>query len=127
MTFLAKRLRSVREQTGISLDAIGAQGFVSAPGWKKVENGQRQPSESLIEGLVHWLVSDKHIRVGAAKPLREELLLLKYLENKSAFVRDCAGAMARTTEWGRRLLASVLRPAPAKAKRGQRPRAAKAR
>jgi hypothetical protein len=33
----------------ISQEAFGAQGFVSAPGWAKIENGTRQPSDELLK------------------------------------------------------------------------------
>ena len=82
---------------GLSQEALGAQGFVSTPGWIKIENGQRQASEKLIEKLLKWLVSDKHIKAGAATGLREELLSLKYMGSNSAFVREMARDHALTS------------------------------
>ena len=68
---------------------------MSTPGWIKIENGQRQASEKLIDKLLKWLVGDKYIKAGAATGLREELLTLKYLGSNSAFVREMAKAHAR--------------------------------
>ena len=56
---------------------------MSTPGWIKIENGQRQASEKLLEKLVKWLVGDKYMKSGAATTLREELLTLKYLGSRS--------------------------------------------
>ena len=119
MYSLGERLKQLRRDAGLSQEALGAQGFVSAPGWIKLENGQRSPSENLITALVSWLVVDKHIHSTAAKALREELLLRKYLGATSKFVRDMAGAMARQTEWGKQILRDMQGPAPSKRKRGR--------
>lgn len=120
MTFLAQRLQRLRARLGLSLDEIGAQGFVTATGWSRLENGNRQPSDQLIERLCLWLSAHKMLSRTWTAALQEELLLLKYLADKSAFVRAMAGAEARTTIWGRKLLASVYGPLPAKAKRSRR-------
>ena len=90
-------MKSLRNELGLSQEAVGAQGFVSTPGWIKIENGQRQASEKLIEKMLKWLVSDKHMKAGAIGGLREELLTLKYLGSNSAFVREMAKAHARTS------------------------------
>ena len=95
MTF-GERIKTLRQELGFSQEALGAQGFVSAPGWIKIENGQRQASEKLVTNLVTWLVDDKHIRSGAASLLKEELLTLKYLGSQSAFVRAMAKVHAAT-------------------------------
>ena len=44
---LGDRLKKLRKELGLSQEALGAQGFVSTPGWIKIENGQRQASEKL--------------------------------------------------------------------------------
>ena len=101
---LGDRLKALRRELGLSQEALGAQGFVSTPGWIKIENGQRQASEKLIDKLTRWLVSDKHMKAPPANLLKEELLILKYLGNRSPFVRDLAksraerGGMARLAE-----------------------------
>lgn len=105
MTF-GDKLKSLRAEIGLSQEAIGAQGFVSTPGWIKIENGQRQASENLIERLTAWLVGDKHIRQGAAKELKEELLTLKYLGSRSFFVRELATKHAKTLANATTLLAA---------------------
>lgn len=92
---LGDRLKSLRKELGLSQEALGAQGFVSTPGWIKIENGQRQASEKLIEKLAQWLVSDKYMKSTAAKNLQEELLILKYLGNRSPFVREMATDRAK--------------------------------
>ena len=103
---LGERLKTLRRELGLSQEALGAQGFVSAPGWIKIENGQRQASEKLVESLARWLVTDKHLRVGAANTLKEELLTLKYLGSRSPFLREMAKAHAKTLTNSAALLAS---------------------
>ncbi len=102
---LGEKLKSIRRESGLSQEAFGAQGFVSAPGWIKLENGQRSPSEKLIDELVAWLVQDKHVRSNAAKGLKEELLTLKYLGGTSSFLRGLAQTHAKTLPTGDALLA----------------------
>ena len=94
MTF-GERVKNLRRELGLSQETLGTRGFVSTPGWIKIENGQRQASEKLVERLTRWLVEDKHLRAGAANTLKEELLTLKYLGNRSAFVREMARIHAR--------------------------------
>lgn len=55
MRLINQRLRKLRLALGLSQEALGAQGFVSAPGWAKIENGQRQPGENLLQELVLWM------------------------------------------------------------------------
>lgn len=102
---LGERLKAIRRDCGLSQEAIGAQGFVSTPGWIKLENSQRSPSEKLIESLVNWLVEDKYIRSSASKGLKEELMVLKYLGSQSNFVRELAKTHARGMSRGEALLA----------------------
>ncbi len=92
---LGNRLKLLRNELGLSQEALGGQGFVSTPGWIKIENGQRQASEKLIDTLTKWLVSDKYMRAPAATTLKEELLVLKYLGNRSPFVREMAKDRAK--------------------------------
>ena len=91
---------------------------MSAPGWIKLENGQRQPSEKLIEKLVTWVQLRGSFNSKGAKSLREELLLCKYLGSPSAFVRSMAAEQARETAWGKKLLAELDAPR-VKPKRGR--------
>ena len=106
----------------MSQEALGAQGFVSAPGWIKIENGQRQASEKLIERLTRWLVDDKYMRSGAVGTLREELLTLKYLSSRSPFVREMARTHAKKLPSSAVLLAAEEPGAyKAKPKRGRPP------
>ena len=117
MTF-GERVKTLRRELGLSQGAFGTRGFISTPGWIKIENGQRQASEKLVERLTRWLVTDKHLKSGAANTLREELLTLKYLGSRSPFLREMAKAHAKTLPTGAALLASdkktpraVARPA----------------
>ena len=103
---LGDRLKTLRRELGLSQEALGAQGFVSTPGWIKIENGQRQASEKLLEKLVKWLVGDKYMKAGAAATLREELLTLKYLGARSVFVREMAKKHAKTLANATALLAA---------------------
>ena len=113
---LGERLKSLRRELRLTQEALGAQGFVSTPGWIKIENGQRRPSEKLLDRLVSWLVRDKHILAPAATALRNELLTLRYLGAASPFLRQLAAKHA--ADHG---LAHLLAPSPAaaKAKRGR--------
>jgi transcriptional regulator with XRE-family HTH domain len=113
---LGEKLSTIRRECGLSQEAIGAQGFISAPGWIKLENEQRSPSEKLLEKLVTWLVKDKHVAASKSKGLKEELLTLKYLGSSSAFMRELAKGHARTLPNGEQLL--IQKPA-APRKRGR--------
>ena len=114
---LGEKLKTIRRDCGLSQEAIGAQGFVSTPGWIKLENAQRSPSEKLLDKLVTWLVTDKYIRASTSKTLREELLTLKYLGSNSKFVRELALGHAKRMPNGDALL--VPTPASQKPKRGR--------
>ena len=119
---LGNRLKTLRRELGLSQEAFGAQGFVSAPGWIKIENGQRQASEKLIERMAKWLVDDKYMRAGAVSTLKEELLTLKYLGSRSPFVREMARSHAKKLPNNAVLLAAEEPGAyRAKPKRGRPP------
>jgi transcriptional regulator with XRE-family HTH domain len=114
---LGEKLKSIRRDCGLSQEALGRLGFISTPGWIKIENGQRQASEKLLDKLVGWLVEDKHLRASAAKALKEELLTLKHLGSSSAFVRELARVHAKGLPSAEALLTKSV--ADAKAKRGR--------
>ena len=86
----------MRKKLLLSQEAVGAQGFVSTPGWIKIENSQRLPSDQLISKLVKWLVQDKYLPAGDQERLRDELLMLKYLNHRSEFVRGLATLYQQT-------------------------------
>jgi transcriptional regulator with XRE-family HTH domain len=113
-----ERVKTLRKEIGLSQEAIGSQGFVSTPGWIKVENGQRRASEKLIDKLVKWLVDERHVKAIAGKALREELLTLKYLASNAPFLRTLAQEYAKTLPGGTALLVTSPK---VKARRG-RPR-----
>lgn len=96
--FVNKRLRELRLSLNLSQEAIGAQGFVSTPGWVKIENGTRHPSDSLLEKFVNWLEKDGYIRSQEKNILLEELLSLKYMNHLSPFVRRLARSYHETLE-----------------------------
>jgi transcriptional regulator with XRE-family HTH domain len=87
---IALRLHELRKLAGVSQEAMGAQGFVSAPGWIKMENGQRSPSEKLLMAFVTWLVEEKVVRSNQKAALLDELCALKYASHGNAFVREMA-------------------------------------
>jgi transcriptional regulator with XRE-family HTH domain len=87
---IALRLHELRKLAGVSQEAMGAQGFVSAPGWIKIENGQRSPSEKLLTAFVTWLVEEKVVRANQKMALLDELCALKYLCHGNAFLREMA-------------------------------------
>ena len=113
---LGERLKTLRRELGLSQEALGAQGFVSTPGWIKIENGQRQASEKLIDKLTRWVVEDRYMRAGAASALREELLTLKYLGSRSLFVREMAKAHAKRLPDGGAVLLAAEEPGTYKEK-----------
>ena len=119
---LGDRLQTLRRELDLSQEALGAQGFISTPGWIKIENGQRLPSEKLIEKLVKWLVSDKHIKANTSSALREELLTLKYMGSNSAFVREMAKAHAKKLPNGTAMLAEEVGTYKVIRKRGRPPK-----
>lgn len=87
---LAERLQGIRRGAGLSQQAVGAQGFVSAPGWIKIENGQRSPSEKLLADFVAWLVREKLVRPNVQAGLLEELHALKYAGHRAPFLARLA-------------------------------------
>ncbi len=120
MTF-GERVKKLRQELGLSQEALGTQGFVSTPGWIKIENGQRQASEKLIGKLIAWLVGDKYLRANAGNPLKEELLTLKYMGSNSVFVREMAKAHAKKSPAGAMLLAETPSSYKTKPRRGRSP------
>lgn len=91
---LQKRLKLLRQEIGVSQKTIGSQGFVSISGWAKVENGQRFPSDDLILRAINWMHRAGHLDVRRVGRIVEELLTLKHLSNRSAFVRRIVRAHA---------------------------------
>ena len=87
---IAAWLRELRRAAGLSQEAIGAQGFVSTPGWIKVENGQRMPSEKLLAALVTFLVGEKVVHANQKDALLNKLCALKYAAHRSPFLQRLA-------------------------------------
>ncbi len=94
-------MKTLRKKLLLSQEAVGAQGFVSTPGWIKIENNQRLPSDQLVTKFVKWLVQDRYLPNGDQERLREELLTLKYLNHRSEFVRGLAKHHFETTDAGK--------------------------
>lgn len=90
VSLVCQRLRELRKSLEISQEALGAQGFVSAPGWAKIENGTRQPSDDLLEKLTAWMVKDGYLKSREKTRLLDELLSLKYMDHLSPFVQRLA-------------------------------------
>lgn len=97
---LGQRLKAIRRELKLSQEALGAQGFVSTPGWIKIENGQRQASDRLIEKLVAWLIREKYVQPQAAHKLQDEFLTLKFIRHSSPFVREMARRHFREAHQG---------------------------
>ncbi len=93
---VGSRLKSIRNELNLSQEALGAQGFVSTPGWIKFENGQRIPSDRMLHRFVSWLMRDNYYNSTAAASLLEELLTIKYLGDRSAFIRKLAYYYAKS-------------------------------
>ncbi|MBU3665097.1 MAG: helix-turn-helix transcriptional regulator [Chthoniobacterales bacterium] len=110
VSLVSQRLRELRRSLEISQEALGAQGFVSAPGWAKIENGTRQPSDDLLEKLTDWMVKYGYLKLREKSRLLDELLSLKYMEHLSPFVcrlaRDFHQSITTTP------LLRVAEPAP---------------
>lgn len=87
---LSKRLRNLRRSLGLSQEAMGNQGFVSTPGWVKIENGTRHPSDDLLKKIVDWLVKDGYLKATEKDSTLDEFLTLKYMSHLSPFVRKLA-------------------------------------
>ena len=119
-----ERVKTLRQTLGLSQEAVGTQGFVSTPGWIKIENGQRQASEKLIDRLTKWLVQSKHLRAGAAATLKEELLTLKYMGSKSRFLQEMAQAHAARLPGGTLLAEAAAKPSKGRGSRSQGRKAA---
>lgn len=66
------------------------QGFVSTPGWVKIENGTRHPSDELLKKIVNWMCQDGYIKQNEKESLLDEFLTLKYMGHLSPFVRKLA-------------------------------------
>ncbi len=73
------------------------QGFVSTPGWVKIENGSRHPSDELLKKIVDWLVRDGYLSPSKKESTLDEFLTLKYMSHLSPFVRNMASQHHRTT------------------------------
>lgn len=87
---LSKRLRNLRRSLGLSQEAMGMQGFVSTPGWIKIEHGTRHPSDELLKKFVDWLVRDGYLKASEKESTLDQFLALKYTCHLSPFVRKMA-------------------------------------
>jgi PAS domain S-box-containing protein len=108
---VGERLKALRRELGLSPDALGAEGFISARAWIKIEEGERLPSDKFIDKLVRWLIDARHLPADPANRLKEELLTLKCLGSRSPFVRELAKAHARSLPGGESLAALTDAPA----------------
>ena len=95
---LNKRLRDLRNALGLSQEAMGTQGFVSTPGWVKIENATRHPSDALLDKMCDWLEKEGHVNAAQKQALLEELLSLKYKKHLSPFVSRLAEDYYKTLE-----------------------------
>ena len=93
---LGDRMKELRKAAKLTQHAIGAQGFVSAPGWIKLENGQRSPSETLLKKFVALLVTEGVIRTSHSAALLDELETLKYVHHHTDYLRRVTRAYYKT-------------------------------
>ena len=95
-TNLGTKLRLLRRAARLSQVAIGAQGFVSAPGWIKIENGQRRASEELLKKFVSFIVEEQVIHAKDGEAMFRELCALKYVNDRRDFVREMARSLYKS-------------------------------
>ena len=95
---LNKRLRDLRIALGLSQEAMGSHGFISTPGWVKIENATRHPSDALLYKLCDWLEKEGRVDAAQKQSLLEELLSLKYMNHLSPFVCRLASDYYKTLE-----------------------------
>ena len=120
---LGERLKQLRRELGLSQEAIGKTSLMSAPGWIKLENGQRSPSEKLIRRLYDYLKEEHGYSESKAHKLKLELLLLKYAADPTKFTSVLAMAYVKLYK-----LESLLSGEKPKAgKNGSKPHARTAR
>lgn len=81
------RMKELRLAAKLTQEAIGAQGIISMPGWIKIENGQRNPSEKMLERFVALMVAEGVIHANQEAALLDELATLKFSHHRSDFLR----------------------------------------
>ena len=84
---ITARMKELRLAAKLTQEAIGAQGIISMPGWIKIENGQRNPSEKMLERFVALMVAEGVIHANQEAALLDELAALKYSQHRSDFLR----------------------------------------
>ena len=84
---ITARMKELRLAAKLTQEAIGAQGVISMPGWIKIENGQRNPSEKMLEKFVALMAAEGVIHANQAAALLDELAALKYSQHRSDFLR----------------------------------------
>ena len=80
-------MKELRLAAKLTQEAIGAQGIISMPGWIKIENGQRNPSEKMLERFVALMVAEGVIHANQEAALLDELATLKFSHHRSDFLR----------------------------------------
>ena len=96
---LAQALAAIRQSTGFSQNRFAQElALISGPAWIKIEAGNRDPSDSLLDGLVKWLVNQRRLETKASGEVARYLKALKYLGNRVEFVRRLA-AECITDHW----------------------------
>ena len=84
---ITARMKELRLAAKLTQEAIGAQGIISMPGWIKIENGQRNPSEKMLERFVALMVAEGVIHANQEAALLDELATLKFSHHRSDFLR----------------------------------------
>ncbi len=93
---ITARMKELRLAAKLTQEAIGAQGIISMPGWIKIENGQRNPSEKMLEKFVALMVAEGVIHANQEAALLDELATLKYSHHRSDFLQRITRERLRT-------------------------------
>lgn len=111
---LSTRLKSLRQDLGLTQEGFGALKLASTPGWIKIENGQRAPSEKLLGKIAEHYADARKLSKPKAAAMLDDLLTLKYLNDPSPFLRKAMAQYAGTKPNAAALLAPEADVKPAR-------------
>ena len=120
---LNKRLRDLRVALGLSQEAMGSHGFISTPGWVKIENATRHPSDALLYKLCDWLEKEGRVDATQKQSLFGRIAELEIHEPSLPFCmpprlgllqnagdRECSPLAGESVRSGEVRITSELRP-----------------
>ena len=94
---LHERLKQLRADTDWSQETFAAHIGISTPGYIKLENGQRLPSEKVITQIAGALFDKKTtLYAPLVASLIDELSTLKALGSKNPYIRKIAGVYVKS-------------------------------